>query len=96
MTIFGRQPAFWIGVIVSSVLAVLSVLTGQGVLSDAMAGQITDGVNAVAQLLLLLAPVVTGLLIKTQVTPTAAPQLPQGTIVTVVTPGDRPNLETIL
>jgi hypothetical protein len=59
MTIFGRQPAAWIGIIVSCILAVLSVLTGQGVISDALAGRITDGVNAVAQLLVIAAPIVT-------------------------------------
>jgi uncharacterized membrane protein len=94
--IFGRQPAFWIGVIVSSILAVVSVLLGEGVLSDALAGQITDGVNAVAQLLVLLAPLITGLLIRPTVTPVAAPSLPQGSVVTVVTPEGRPNLETVL
>ena len=67
--IFGREPAVWIGIIVSCILAVLSVLTGQGVISDALAGKITDGINAIAQLLVILAPVITGLLIRPQVTP---------------------------
>lgn len=85
--IFGRQPAVWIGIIVSAVLAVVSVLTGQGVISDALAGRITDGVNALAQLLVLVAPLITGLLIRPTVTPTAAPALPAGTTVTVYQPG---------
>lgn len=67
--IFGREPAVWIGIIVSCILAVLSVLTGQGVVSDAIAGRITDGVNAVAQLLVILAPLITGALIRGRVTP---------------------------
>lgn len=96
MTILGREPAVWVGIIVSCVLAVVSVLTGEGVISDALSGQITDGVNAVAQLLVLLAPIITGILIRPQVTPTVAPSLPQGTTVTVVTPGDRANLSTTL
>lgn len=96
MTLFGRQPAAWIGIIVSCILAVLSVLTGQGVVSDALAGRITDGVNALAQLLVILAPVITGLLIKPTVTPIADPHLPQGSTVTVVTPGDQPNLTQTL
>lgn len=91
MTIFGRNPAAWIGIIVSCILAVLSVLTGEGVIGDALAGQITDGVNALAQLLVLLAPVITGLLIRPTVTPVADPKLPAGAIVTVETPGDLPN-----
>lgn len=89
--LFGRQPAFWIGVIVSSILAVLSVLTTDGVLSEALSGQITDGVNAVAQILVLLAPIITGLLIRTQVTPVASPKLPTGTTVEVVSPDAFPN-----
>lgn len=93
MTIFGRQPAFWIGLIVSCVLAVVGVLSGQGVLSDALKGQITDGVNAVAQLLVLLAPFITGLLIRPTVTPVSAPALPAGTNVTAITPGDAPNYQ---
>lgn len=96
MTIFGRNPAAWIGIIVSCILAVLSVLAGEGVITDAIAGDVTNGVNAVAQILVLLAPIVTGLLIRSQVTPTLAPRLEQGTVVTVVTPGDAPNKTTIL
>lgn len=91
MMIWNRQPAAIIGIVVSCILAVVSVLTGEGVLSEALSGQITDGVNAAAQLIVLLAPLLTGLLIRTQVTPTAAPALPQGTTLTVVTPGDAPN-----
>lgn len=96
MTIFGRNPAAWIGIIVSCILAVVSVLTGEGVISDAIAGNITDGVNAVAQILVLLAPLITGLLIRPTVTPVTSPALPQGTVVTVVTPGDAPNKTAIL
>jgi hypothetical protein len=96
MKIMGREPAVWIGIVVSCILAVLGILTGEGVLSDALSGQITDGVNAVAQLLVLLAPIITGILIRPQVTPTAAPSLPQGTTVTVVTPEGQLNKQTIL
>lgn len=91
-----RQPAAWIGIIVSSILAVLSVLTGEGVISDALSLQITDGVNAIAQLLVLLAPLITGLLIQPKVTPVADPKLPSGTIVEVQTPGDAPNQRVTL
>ena len=91
-----RQPAAWIGIIVSCILAVVSVLTGEGVVSDALSMQITDGVNAVAQLLVLLAPLITGLLIKPLVTPTATPKLDTGTIVEVVTPDNLPNQRVTL
>ena len=93
---WNRQPAAWIGIIVSCILAVLSVLTGEGVISDALSLQITDGVNAVAQLLVLLAPLITGLLIRGQVTPTAEPKLPAGTIVEVVTSDALPNQRVTL
>lgn len=87
MTILGRQPAFWIGLIVTIILGALQTLVGEGLISDALNGQITDGVNAIAQLALLIAPLVTGLLIKPAVTPVAAPALPAGTTVQVYTPG---------
>jgi uncharacterized membrane protein len=96
MNIGGREPAAWIGIIVSCVLAVVSVLSAQGVLNEALTGKITDGVNAVAQLLILLAPIITSLLIRTQVTPVAKPSLPEGTTVEVVTPEGRPNTNTVL
>jgi hypothetical protein len=78
-----REPAAIIGIIVSCVLAVVSVLSTNGVLSQAATGQITDAVNAIAQLLVILAPLITAILIRTQVTPAAAPKLESGTIVEV-------------
>ena len=96
MTIFGRQPAFWIGLIVTLVLGALSTLVGEGVISDALAGQITDGVNAIAQLAVLLAPLITGLLIRPAVTPVAAPSLPVGTPVLVEGTGDEPPPDAVV
>jgi hypothetical protein len=96
MTILGREPAVWVGIIVSCIFAVVGVLSGEGLINDALKGQITDGVNAVAQLLVLLAPVITGIVIRGQVTPNAKPSLPQGTIVEVVTPEGQLNKQTIL
>ena len=89
--IFGRLPAFWIGLIVSLVVAILQVLTGQGLIPEAQAGHVNDAVNAIGQLLILISPLIAGILIPTQVTPVAAPSLQQGTFVTVITPGDSPN-----
>jgi hypothetical protein len=60
-------------------------LTGQGVISDAIAGTITNAVTAIAQILVLLAPIIAGVLIRQRVTPVAAPQLPSGTNVAVTT-----------
>lgn len=84
--VFGRQPALWIGTIVSCILAVVSVLLGDGVISDALAGRITDIVTALGELLVLLAPIVTALVIRPLVTPVAAPKLVSGTVVDVTPP----------
>lgn len=96
MTIFGRQPAFWIGLIVTLVLGVLQTLTGNGLISEVTAGKATDLVNSTAQLLVLLAPLIAGLLIRTQVTPVSFPKLDQGTQVEVVTPENQPNFTKTL
>ena len=67
--IFGREPAVWIGLIVSIAVGVVSTLTGQGFISDATSGQLNDGIAAISQLALLLAPLIAGLLIRPRVTP---------------------------
>ncbi len=96
MTIFGREPAFWIGLGVTLILGVVQTLSGSGVISDAIAGKITDGTNAISQAALLLLPLITGLLIRQTVTPVAAPALPQGTKVEVITPGNAANTTATL
>lgn len=67
MTLFGREPAFWIGLIVTIILGALQTIAGVGLISDATEGQIRDGVNAFAQLLTLLAPLIAGLVIRQNV-----------------------------
>lgn len=94
--IFNREPVRWIGIIVSCILAVVSILSSEGVLNDAVKGQITDAVNAIAQLLMLIAPIIAAELARRQVTPTSNPILDSGTVVTVITPEGQPNRETIL
>jgi hypothetical protein len=96
MTILGRTPALWIGIIVSVVIAVVQTLQGNGVISDALAGHITDATNELGSLLTILAPFIAGVLIHPQVTPITAPALPAGTTVTVLTPGDAPNHTTVV
>lgn len=81
--IFGRQPAFWIGLIVTLVLGVVRTLAGEGLISDAATGQVESAVHAIAQLLELVAPLVAAMLIKPLVTPVASPQLPANTKVAV-------------
>jgi hypothetical protein len=94
--VFGREPAVWIGLIVTIILGAVSTLAGEGVITDVLAGGITDGVNALAQLAVLIAPLIAGILIRSQVTPSAAPSLPQGTTVEVITPAGQPNTSKIL
>jgi hypothetical protein len=84
----GREPAFWIGLIVTLIIGVLTTLTGEGVISDALAGRITEFTNAIAELAVLLAPLIAGLWIRQNVTPVAAPVLPVGTAVTTPTGGE--------
>ena len=65
--IFGRQPAFWIGLIVTLVLGALQTLAGEGLISEASKGQITSAVEALAQLLVLAGPLIAGLVIRQNV-----------------------------
>lgn len=67
MTLLGREPAFWIGLIVTLILGALQTIAGVGLISDATEGQVTSAVNAVAQLLTLLAPLIAGLVIRQNV-----------------------------
>lgn len=78
-----REPVRLIGVIVTLILAVVTTLAGESIISDVVAGRITDIVNAAAKFLALIAPLLAAELARPQVTPVAAPQLPVGTPVTV-------------
>ena len=82
MTILGRQPAFWLGLIATIILGIVQTLAGQGVISDVTSGKVVDLTNSLVNLLTLLAPIIAGLAIRTQVTPTSAPVLSVGTSVT--------------
>ena len=82
MTIFGRQPAFWIGLLGTIIIGVVQTLAGQGVINEAMTNHAVDLTNSVVNLLTLIAPLIAGLAIHTQVTPTAAPVLSVGASVT--------------
>ena len=96
MTIFGREPAFWIGLIVTLILGVVTTLAGNGLISDVVAGKAIDLTNAIAQLATLLAPLVAALIIRQGVTPVAAPKLDQGTVVTVAAPGEGADRRIVL
>lgn len=97
MTIFGRQPVAWVAVLVAVAIAIIQTLTGQGVLGEAAAGKAIDIVNALGQVLTFVIPLVIGAIVAHQaVTPTAAPALPQGTTVKVLTPAGQPDTSTTL
>jgi hypothetical protein len=85
--IFGREPVFWIGLIATIAIGIVSTLSGQGILSDAMAGKITDGVKALVQILTLMAPLLAGWVARKGVTPLVAPVLEIGTPVTTANGG---------
>lgn len=88
MTIFGREPVAWVGVIVAVAIAVIQALTGQGVLGSVTAGKAIDTVNALAQIATIVIPIAVGVIAARQaVTPTAAPALPAGTTFTSYQPG---------
>jgi hypothetical protein len=93
-TIFGKEPVVIIGIAASCVIAVVQVLSGNGVISDVAAGKAIDATNAMAQIITILAPAIAALIARPQVTPVASPALPQGTKVTVITPPANPNTTT--
>ena len=66
---FGREPARWIGLIVTLIVGIVTTLQGDGLISDFQAGAVTDITNAVAQLALLLSPLIAAELIRTRVSP---------------------------
>ena len=64
-----REPALIIGTIVTIVLGILATLQGDGFISDALAGKLTDLVTAGSQIIVLLIPLITAALIRTKVSP---------------------------
>ena len=66
-----KEPALIVGTIVTIILATAQTLAGNGFISDIAAGKVTDIVNAVAALVLLLIPLITAALIRPVVTPAA-------------------------
>lgn len=89
--IFGREPARWIALAVTIILGILSALTGEGIVGDALAGRITDIVQAAAQLLTLLSPMIAAELTRPKTTPVAQPKLELGTPVLVDRPAGQPD-----
>lgn len=78
-----REPARWIGLIVTLIVAILRVLVGDELISQDKADAISNAVSKIADVVILFAPMIAGEFIRPQVTPTAAPKLPVGTPVLV-------------
>jgi hypothetical protein len=83
VTIFGRQPAFWIGLIITLILGAARTLAGEGLISDGLEGQLTSALQAIGQLAELVAPLIATMIVARGVTPVAAPKLPAGTSVMI-------------
>jgi hypothetical protein len=67
MKLWNREPSLIIGTAVTIVIGIIATLSGNGFISDATAGRATDLVNAGAQLLVLLAPLVAAVITRSQV-----------------------------
>lgn len=91
MKIFGREPAVWVGLIATIALAVISALAGQGFISEALSGKLTDMTNAAVGLAATLTPLITALVIRQGVTSVAEPKLPVGTPVLIDRPAGLPD-----
>jgi hypothetical protein len=83
MTIFGKEPVAWVGVISAFVIAAIQTANGQGLISDALAGRAVDlTTNSLVPLAVVLVPIIAAFFQRKAVTPVAAPTLPAGTPVT--------------
>lgn len=79
------NPALIIGTIGTIVLGAIATLAGQGLISDTLAGKATDIVQALQQLLVLLVPLITAVVIRGQVySPATVEALTGGTPVEVI------------
>ena len=95
-SIFGREPVRWVGIIVTVVAAVVSALLGEGVISDVVAGRVSDLTTNLSGILLLLLPLITTEIARRGATSRSEPSLPEGTVVTVVTPANEPDRVVIV
>ena len=89
-TIFGREPVRWVGIIVAVVAAIVGALLGEGVISDVVAGRITDLTDKLSGLLILVLPIITAEIARRGATSVAQPSLPLGTDVLIKGTSDMP------
>jgi hypothetical protein len=90
MSILGRQPTFWVGLIVTIILGVVRTLSGEGVISIDSADQLVNVTNSIGDLLLTFVPLITTMILRPAVTPVAAPKLEVGTRVLLDKPPGTP------
>ena len=62
-----KEPALIVGTIVTIILGALQTLQGNGFISDVAAGTMTDIVNSLANLIVLLIPLITAAIVRGQV-----------------------------
>lgn len=91
-----KEPVVVIGLLVTIALGIVSTLLGEGFISEAQSGKITDAINALGQLAILAAPLIAAIIARGFVTPTAQPSLPTGTKVEVIQPGSEANTTAVL
>lgn len=91
MSIFGREPVAWVGVIVAVILAIVQALLGEGVISDVAAGTVTDLTQSLASSAIILIPLITALIARQGATSAAQPKLPVGTPVLIDKPAGQPD-----
>lgn len=95
-SIFGREPVRWVGIIVAVIAAVVGALLGEGVISDAVAGRITDLTANLSGILILLLPIITAEIARRGATSVAQPALPVGTSVIIRGTTDEPPGDAIV
>lgn len=90
MKIFGREPVRWVGIIVTVIGAIVATLLGQGVISDALAGRITDLTDNLSGIAVFLLPLITAEIARRGATSVVQPKLEVGTPVLVEKPAGLP------
>jgi hypothetical protein len=83
-----REPAIWIGALASIAVAILVQIAGSGLVDG-------KGLVIVNDLVVLI-PIVAGIIIRSFVTPTAAPVLSIGTPVTTPGSAGMPGLAAVV
>lgn len=76
MTIFGRQPVVWIGLLASLVMLLLQAAQGAPIVVDGQPAQ------TLANAIKIFGPIIAAFISQNFVTPTSSPILPAGTPVT--------------